>query len=106
MPKCSDGVSDMFYKYEWNFTQYRADCERVYRMTPGLHKIRDSFGGRDITTATNILFTNGDMDPWKSGEYSLSVDIVDYRGIPAIRNRRYAIIVVVPVREWRFYIVS
>jgi len=67
MPFCGDGKTDMFYPYAWNFDQFRAKCEKKYRITPDLYKAQTTFGAKDIRSASNIVFTNGDIDPWSSG---------------------------------------
>jgi len=67
MPFCGNGKTDMFYNYSWDFAQFRASCEKKYSMTPGLYKAQMMFGGVDISAASNIIFSNGDIDPWSSG---------------------------------------
>ena len=69
MPFCGDGKEDMFYQYSWNFTQFRQDCEKKYGMTPNLNVATKMFGGSDIGAASNIVFSNGDIDPWSGGWY-------------------------------------
>ncbi|XP_022664564.1 lysosomal Pro-X carboxypeptidase-like [Varroa destructor] len=64
---CGNGKTDMFYNYTWEFTQFRANCEETYSMTPDLYKARMIFGGVDISSASNIIFSNGDIDPWSAG---------------------------------------
>lgn len=67
MPMCSDGQTDMFFPNPWNLTQVRKDCERKYGMTPDVNKAVLMFGGKNISAASNIIFSNGDIDPWSAG---------------------------------------
>lgn len=67
MPMCSDGVNDMFYKDDWDLRKYRAKCEKDFHVTPDVDKAVLMFGGRKISAASNIIFSNGDLDPWSSG---------------------------------------
>jgi len=67
MPFCGDGKEDMFYPYPWDFGAFRQSCESKYKTTPDLNKAKMVFGGADISTASNIIFSNGDIDPWSGG---------------------------------------
>ncbi|KAL1438563.1 hypothetical protein MTO96_047922 [Rhipicephalus appendiculatus] len=67
MPLCSDGVNDMFDKQDWDLNEVRKKCERDFHVTPDVHKAELIFGGRNIAAASNIIFSNGDLDPWSAG---------------------------------------
>lgn len=67
MPMCSDGVNDMFYKNDWDLKEVREKCEKDFHVTPDVYKAALIFGGRDISASSNIIFSNGDLDPWSSG---------------------------------------
>jgi len=67
MPFCGNGQGDMFYPYPWDFNVFRKDCEKNYKVTPDLNKARLMFGAKNIATASNIIFSNGDIDPWSGG---------------------------------------
>lgn len=53
----------MFENNPWNFTKYSEDCYQKYGIYSEYEKAVMMFGGRDITTATNIIFSNGLRDP-------------------------------------------
>lgn len=67
MPLCSDGVNDMFDKQDWDINEVRKKCEKDYHVTPDVYKASLIFGGRNIAAASNIIFSNGDLDPWSAG---------------------------------------
>jgi len=67
LPVCSNGVTDMFENNPWNFTKYSQNCYKQYGVYSEYEKAIMMFGGRDITTATNIIFSNGLRDPWSAG---------------------------------------
>lgn len=67
MPMCSDGVNDMFYKKDWDLNEVRKKCEKDFHVTPDVYKAALMFGGRNISAASNIIFSNGDLDPWSAG---------------------------------------
>eukprot|EP00026_Physarum_polycephalum_P004162 Phypoly_transcript_04179.p1 GENE.Phypoly_transcript_04179~~Phypoly_transcript_04179.p1 ORF type:complete len:467 (+),score=81.11 Phypoly_transcript_04179:799-2199(+) len=42
-------------------------CEQIYGikgMTPNITYTNSYYGGKNVTGGTNIMFTNGDLDPW------------------------------------------
>lgn len=73
MPMCSDGVSDMFYVSPWNLTAYVEACRNRYGVSADPDKIVTTYGGKNIRAASNIIFSNGDMDPWSGGGFLESV---------------------------------
>ncbi|XP_040069945.1 lysosomal Pro-X carboxypeptidase isoform X2 [Ixodes scapularis] len=66
MPVCSDGVTDMFYPSSWNLTEVTAKCRETFGVTPDIYKSVMLYGGGHLARATNIVFSNGDVDPWAS----------------------------------------
>ncbi|XP_076371487.1 lysosomal Pro-X carboxypeptidase isoform X1 [Tachypleus tridentatus] len=67
MPMCSDGRKDMFEPNPWNLTQYAQKCSKDWGVTPEPYKIQEMFGGRNISFGSNIIFSNGLLDPWSGG---------------------------------------
>ncbi|XP_076177108.1 lysosomal Pro-X carboxypeptidase [Ptiloglossa arizonensis] len=67
MPFCSDGVNDMFEPNPWNFDEYSKNCIQKYSVKPQPNLICKQYGCTDLSTATNIVFSNGLLDPWSSG---------------------------------------
>ncbi|XP_069825817.1 lysosomal Pro-X carboxypeptidase [Dendropsophus ebraccatus] len=78
MPFCSDGVTDMFEPQTWNFEAFSDDCYKQWGIRPRPKWITSVYGGKNITAASNIIFSNGDLDPWSAGgvKQSLSDSLV------------------------------
>jgi len=68
MPFCSKGGDeDMFFPSPWNMTQVSAGCYKTWRATP-MPKMADiMYGADDLVAASNIILSNGDLDPYSSG---------------------------------------
>ena len=56
MPICSDGIHDMFEPAPWNYTRYAAKCQDNWGVTPRPNWIKEEYGGKNIATASNIIF--------------------------------------------------
>ncbi|CAK9803908.1 Lysosomal Pro-X carboxypeptidase [Anthophora quadrimaculata] len=67
MPMCSDGVNDMFEPNPWNLDEYSKECMKKFSVKPQSDLVCEQYGCKDLSTATNIIFSNGLMDPWSSG---------------------------------------
>lgn len=71
MPQGASGVTDMFLPQPWDATAYTQQCQQSYGLTPQYDFALDYFGGRnpskDFRHASNIIFSNGDLDPWHAG---------------------------------------
>jgi hypothetical protein len=61
----------MFQPQLWNADDFVSSCQENQFMTPQFNWALDSFGGRnpnkDFKEISNIVFTNGDLDPWRAG---------------------------------------
>lgn len=67
MPMCTNGVNDMFEPNPWNFVEYSKDCEKQFSVKPQPNLVCEHYGCERLSTATNIVFSNGLMDPWAGG---------------------------------------
>lgn len=67
MPMCSTD-EDMFENEQWDFKKVQKGCMTNYKIQPNdpLLAVKE-YGGKDLRTASNIVFSNGLMDPWSSG---------------------------------------
>ncbi|CAK6957948.1 lysosomal Pro-X carboxypeptidase [Scomber scombrus] len=67
MPMCTDGVHDMFEPGEWNFQAFSDECNAMFGVRPRPDWAGTVFGGKDIASHSNIIFSNGGLDPWSAG---------------------------------------
>lgn len=72
-PLCSDGVHDMFYKSSWDIKEMSMICQKTWQVKPDLNRIKVNYGDRDISEYSNIVFSNGDMDPWSGGSVLFNI---------------------------------
>jgi len=67
MPMCADGIKDMFEPTPWDYEAFAENCEQTYKVKPRQMMAPLIYGGRDIKASSNIIFSNGDLDPWSGG---------------------------------------
>lgn len=72
MPLSSNPNNSMFPAWSFNLSERMSECKDSYGVYPRPHWITQEFGGHDIRTvlkrfASNIVFSNGLLDPWSSG---------------------------------------
>ncbi|XP_023220750.1 lysosomal Pro-X carboxypeptidase-like [Centruroides sculpturatus] len=67
MPMCSNGVDDMFEPSSWNLSAVTLGCKTKWGVTPEPFRSQIFYGGRNISAASNIIFSNGLLDPWSGG---------------------------------------
>merc|ERR1712080_637334 len=46
---------------------YTKECQNTWGVTPRPQMADIMYGGRDLSAASNIVFSNGLLDPWSSG---------------------------------------
>ncbi|XP_066258958.1 lysosomal Pro-X carboxypeptidase [Euwallacea similis] len=67
MPMCKTD-EDMFENAPWNFEEFSNSCFQQFSVRPRSEEVPIlEFGGKDLATASNIVFSNGLLDPWSSG---------------------------------------
>ncbi|XP_051048216.1 lysosomal Pro-X carboxypeptidase [Phodopus roborovskii] len=75
MPFCTNGVDDMFESYLWDLDKFSEDCFSQWGVKPRPYWITTLYGGKNISSHSNIIFSNGDLDPWSGG--GVTKDITD-----------------------------
>ncbi|TYZ63936.1 hypothetical protein PybrP1_002902 [[Pythium] brassicae (nom. inval.)] len=63
----SNGDTDMFWPRTVTMDQVRTHCRDTWATTPDPDWIRVSYGDASLRAASNIVFSNGRLDPWSSG---------------------------------------
>jgi len=66
MPITSDGINDMFPPQPFDLSDLVAQCVSAWDTTPAPNWITTYYGGSNFV-ATNIIFSNGVLDPWRAG---------------------------------------
>ncbi|KAL2729995.1 lysosomal Pro-X carboxypeptidase [Vespula maculifrons] len=64
---CSDGVNDMFRSEPWDIKKISEDCLKKHGAHSYPYMVCKEYGCKDLSTATNIVFSNGLLDPWSGG---------------------------------------
>eukprot|EP01135_Chromosphaera_perkinsii_P002570 Nk52_evm86s224 gene=Nk52_evmTU86s224 len=67
MPMTADGVNDMFPPKPWNKEEYYKDCQKKWKTSPVPDFATIEYGSTDLKAASNIVFANGELDPWMGG---------------------------------------
>lgn len=67
MPMCTDGVNDMFEPQKWDFDVLSEECFRLWGVRPRPSWVLSMYGGKNISSHSNIIFSNGGLDPWSAG---------------------------------------
>ncbi|XP_078610907.1 lysosomal Pro-X carboxypeptidase-like [Branchiostoma floridae x Branchiostoma japonicum] len=66
-PICSNGVNDMFPAIPWDLSAFSEACYERWKVRPRPYWAVTEYWGRNISAASNIIFSNGDLDPWSAG---------------------------------------
>ncbi|KAI9562235.1 hypothetical protein GHT06_013200 [Daphnia sinensis] len=73
MPMCGDGINDMFEAQPWNLEKYSEKCLKKWKVNPRPLMAPLNYGGRNISSSSNIVFSNGLLDPWSTGGVTKSL---------------------------------
>ncbi|XP_063685049.1 dipeptidyl peptidase 2-like [Bolinopsis microptera] len=63
----STNVTDMFPPLEWNLDIASKYCEANYKVSPDPVDASLNYWSADFSAASNIIFSNGLLDPWHAG---------------------------------------
>jgi len=51
----------------WNLSYTIESCVQQYGTTPRPNMVKVQYGVQDLSGASNIVFSNGNLDPWSGG---------------------------------------
>lgn len=67
MPMCSN-ERDMFEPKPWNYTNFSEKCYQTWGVRPKrIDTAILEYGGKNLRYYSNIVFSNGLLDPWSAG---------------------------------------
>lgn len=73
----SYAADSMFLPEAFDYDAYTLSCQTDYGLTPYYTWALDQFGGykmeKDFLAVTNIVYSNGDLDPWMPGGMNSNV---------------------------------
>ncbi|XP_064539391.1 lysosomal Pro-X carboxypeptidase [Drosophila montana] len=67
MPFCANNSDTMYRTSTWDLKKYTEKCYTKFHLTPKPYDILLRYGGRNLEAASNIIFSNGLLDPWSGG---------------------------------------
>ena len=71
------GPDSMFIEQPFDYDAYTAWCQKEYGLTPDYDWALRYFGGfdidKDFLAATNAIYSNGELDPWRAGGLNANV---------------------------------
>jgi len=73
LPISSNGVNDFFLPSPWDLNGYIQGCKEAFNVNTRPFWIQLQFGGKNITSSSNIIFSNGELDPWRAGGVNKSL---------------------------------
>jgi len=57
----------MFEPSPWDFKAFSEGCWQKYKVIPDPSTSYIMYGGKNISASSNIIFSNGKLDPWYAG---------------------------------------
>lgn len=74
-PMSRDGVHDMFFKQDFNLNATEQQCREQWGIEGQPYWANTLYGGWRLSGASNILWSNGELDPWRGGGVTHNVSL-------------------------------
>ncbi|CAH8849491.1 unnamed protein product [Trichobilharzia szidati] len=63
-PMCASGPVNIMPPLNWDLKAFSTDCQSRYGVTPRVNWSTVEFWNKSVSTTTNVVFSNGEIDPW------------------------------------------
>ncbi|CAH8499289.1 unnamed protein product [Schistosoma turkestanicum] len=65
-PMCASGPVNIMPLVNWDLKAYSAYCQNRFGVRPRVEWPKVQFWSKSVDTVTNIVFSNGEIDPWSA----------------------------------------
>ena len=84
MPQSQDGVQDMFFPQTFSASATVKECNAAWNITSRPLWATIEWGAWNIHSHSNIVFSNGEYDPWRGSTFAFLVLFMDYCSLVVI----------------------
>lgn len=83
MPSSTDGIHDMFWPVAWNQSEDNTHCVNTWGVSIRPFWAVTQYGGlKALQSVSNIVFSNGNYDPWSATGVTKSFSSIVYVPVP------------------------
>ena len=72
MPMGDDPAISSFSWRNWDKKRHIKKCQNMFGKTPDYNWPKNNF---DVSKLSNIIFTNGEFDPWSGGSIDINTSL-------------------------------
>ncbi|KAH8878075.1 Lysosomal Pro-X carboxypeptidase [Schistosoma japonicum] len=81
-PMCASGAVNIMPPVNWDLNSFSAYCQKQYGISPRVNWPKVEFWSKSVDTITNVVFSNGEIDPW----FALSITNSSYVPFATVIN--------------------
>lgn len=93
MPMCST-AAEMFEEQPWNLEAYSESCFKTWGVRPNSNLVLEQYGGARVSSYSNVVFSNGLLDPWSAGGVISNENVVGGRRIGGSSGIPYTVVLI------------